>query len=56
MAQSPIKLPTDTWVAATWDEYIQAIEDPNYVKAKGYYYLSLASMRLQLPIGKECRL
>ncbi|WP_414619506.1 Uma2 family endonuclease [Calothrix sp. CCY 0018] len=32
------KIPTDTWVAATWDEYIQIIENPAYEKAKGYYY------------------
>ncbi len=34
----PTKLPTDTWVVATWDEFIQTIEDPAYQKAKGYYY------------------
>jgi Uma2 family endonuclease len=38
MSKLQTKLPTDTWVTATWDEYIQAIEDPAYAKAKGYYY------------------
>jgi Uma2 family endonuclease len=38
MSQLQTKLPTDTWVTASWDEYIQAIEDPVYAKAKGYYY------------------
>lgn len=38
MSKLQTKLPTDTWVNATWDEYIQAIEDPAYAKAKGYYY------------------
>jgi Uma2 family endonuclease len=38
MSQLQTKLPTDTWVTATWDEYIRAIEDPAYAKAKGYYY------------------
>jgi Uma2 family endonuclease len=38
MSQLQTKLPTDTWVTATWDEYIQAIEAPAYAKAKGYYY------------------
>jgi hypothetical protein len=38
MSQLQTKLPTDTWVTATWDEYIQTIEDPAYAKAKGYYY------------------
>ena len=32
------RLPTDTWVLATWDEYVQAIENPAYEKAKGYYH------------------
>lgn len=31
------KLPTDTWVVATWDEFIQTSEDPAYQKAKCYY-------------------
>jgi Uma2 family endonuclease len=38
MSKLQLKLPTDTWVTATWDEYIRAIEDPAYAKAKGYYY------------------
>ncbi len=32
------KIPTETWVAVSWDEYIQIIENPAYKKAKGYYY------------------
>ncbi|MCL1463906.1 Uma2 family endonuclease [Argonema galeatum] len=38
MTTSQTKLPTDTWVVATWDEFIQTVEDPAYRKAKGYYY------------------
>lgn len=38
MTTLPTKLPTDTWVVAKWDEFIQTIEDPAYQKAKGYYY------------------
>lgn len=38
MSQLQTQLPTDTWVTATWDEYIREIEDPVYAKAKGYYY------------------
>lgn len=38
MSKLQTKLPTDTWVTASWDEYIQTIEDPVYTKAKGYYY------------------
>ena len=29
---------TDTWIVASWDEYIRAIEDPSSEQAKGYYY------------------
>ena len=31
------KLPTDTWVAATWEEFIAMADDPAYNKAKCYY-------------------
>jgi len=40
-------IPTDTWVVATWDEYIQAIEDPRLEKAKGYYHNG--QMRIEMP-------
>jgi Uma2 family endonuclease len=32
------KLTTDTWVTATWNEFIQLAEDPAYQKARCYYY------------------
>jgi Uma2 family endonuclease len=32
------KIEINTWVAATWNEYIQILENPAYEKAKGYYY------------------
>jgi Uma2 family endonuclease len=38
MTQLQTKTPTDTWVTATWDEYVRVIEDPTYQKAKSYYY------------------
>lgn len=37
MNELQTKLSTDTWVVASWDEYIQVIELA-YEKAKGYYY------------------
>jgi Uma2 family endonuclease len=44
------ELPTDTWVSASWDEYLQTIADSHYEKAKGYYYKG--HMRLEmLPVG-----
>jgi hypothetical protein len=47
MSQLQAKLPTDTWVNATWDEYIKAIGNPIHEKAKGYYYNG--RMRLEMP-------
>lgn len=38
MNELQTRLPTDTWVVATWDEYIEAISHPRLEKAKGYYY------------------
>jgi Uma2 family endonuclease len=47
MSQLQAKLPTNTWVNATWDEYIKAIGNPIYEKAKGYYHNG--RMRLEMP-------
>ncbi|NEP06710.1 MAG: Uma2 family endonuclease [Okeania sp. SIO2G4] len=38
MNKTQAKPPIDTWITATWQEYIQIIEDPFYEKAKVYYY------------------
>jgi Uma2 family endonuclease len=38
MTELQIKLPIDTWVDCTWHEFIEAIEDPLYEKAKSYYH------------------
>lgn len=49
MSQLQTKIPTDTWVVASWDEYIQAIEDPQLEKAKGYYHNG--QLRIESPVG-----
>jgi len=50
MNQLQAKLATDTWVNATWDEYIKVSSDPAYEKAKGYYFNG--RMRLEMsPLG-----
>ena len=49
---SPVQtlLPTDTWVTATWDEYLTALDDPIYSNARGYYFNG--RMRLEMsPLG-----
>ncbi|GFE69239.1 Uma2 family endonuclease [Chroococcus sp. FPU101] len=38
MSQLQIKPVTDTWINATWEEYLQVTEDLAYEKAKCYYY------------------
>jgi Uma2 family endonuclease len=41
---------TDTWMPATWEDYLRLTADPAYAKAKGYYYHN--HMRLEmLPVG-----
>jgi hypothetical protein len=35
MSPLQTKVPTDIWVLATWEEYVQVTEDPAYAKAKG---------------------
>jgi len=52
MHELQTKLLTDTWVVATWDEFIQAINDPGCEKAKGYYYEGELRIEM-LPIGPD---
>ena len=50
MSQLQIKIPTDTWVNASWEEYLQIVNGPAYAEAKGYYYNG--HMRLEMsPLG-----
>lgn len=46
------KLLTDTWIKATWEEYLQTIESLNTEKAKGYYHNG--RMRIEMsPVGND---
>ncbi|BAZ24866.1 hypothetical protein NIES4073_57660 [Kalymmatonema gypsitolerans NIES-4073] len=52
MSNLQTKLPTDAWVAASWNEYLQLIENPAYEKAKSYYYNG--KMRIEMaPVGND---
>ncbi|RCJ14690.1 hypothetical protein A6S26_11375 [Nostoc sp. ATCC 43529] len=52
MSELQTPLVTDTWIKATWDEYIELIENPAYEKAKGYYHNE--HMRIEMPpIGND---
>lgn len=50
MSNSSLKVPTDIWLKATWDKYLQAIEQCEDEKAKGYYCNN--RMRIEMsPVG-----
>jgi Uma2 family endonuclease len=50
MSNSALKIPVDTWVRATWDDYMRAIGHQIDDKTKNYYYNGC--MRLELsPVG-----
>ena len=52
MNELQTKIPTDTWVTATWEEYVEAIEDPAYQKAKSYYHNH--QLRIEMsPLGYQ---
>jgi Uma2 family endonuclease len=46
------QIPTDTWVAASWEEYLRALENPLYEKAKGYFYKKYMRIEM-LPVGHD---
>ena len=52
MSQLKTKLPTDSWISSTWDEFIEVSNDPIHPKAKFYYYDG--HLRLEMtPIGPD---
>ena len=52
MVTTSTKSITNTWISATWDEYLKSIENPIYEKAKGYYYNG--EYRIEMtPIGND---
>ncbi|NEN88647.1 MAG: Uma2 family endonuclease [Okeania sp. SIO3H1] len=52
MSKTQTQLLTDAWITATWEEYIQTIEDPSYEKAKVYYHKG--KLRIEMsPLGND---
>lgn len=51
VSSSPIQtLETDTWVKASWEEFLELADDPKYEKGKFYYYRGY--MRVEMsPVG-----
>ncbi|MGL5034675.1 MAG: Uma2 family endonuclease [Microcystaceae cyanobacterium] len=41
------KIITDTWVEASWQDFMQATENPDYEKGKFYYYQG--KLRVEMP-------
>lgn len=52
MSELQTKQRTDTWVVASWDEYLQTIDDPACKTAKGYYYQGHLRIEM-LPVGHD---
>lgn len=52
MVELKTKFSTDTWVVASWDEYITTVENPIHEKAKCYY--NQGRLRIEMtPIGND---
>ncbi len=52
MHELQTKLLTDTWIDCTWNEFIAAIADPVYEKAKCYYHNG--QLRIEMsPVGAD---
>ena len=52
MVTTSKQLTADTWVNATWDEYLEQVDRSGYEKAKGYYYNGKYRIEMT-PIGNE---
>lgn len=52
MNQLKISVKTDTWVKATWDEYLLAIDELNQEKARCFYYNGHYRIEMT-PLGTE---
>lgn len=52
MSNLQTKILTDTWVTATWSEYLQVIESLDYSKAKCYYHNQKYRIEMS-PLGNK---
>ena len=44
--------PNETWIKATWDDYLQAENNPDYDNSKFYYYQGQLSIQMS-PLGND---
>ncbi|MCX5936536.1 MAG: Uma2 family endonuclease [Pseudanabaena sp. LacPavin_0818_WC45_MAG_42_6] len=49
------QLITDQWISATWDEFVQVLENPLYAESRCYYDTNqIKQMRIEtMPVGSE---
>ncbi|MBD2437497.1 Uma2 family endonuclease [Nostoc sp. FACHB-110] len=47
MSETQTQLPTNTWISASWQEYLQTLTELQSDQAKSYYYKE--HMRLEMP-------
>ncbi|WP_201320559.1 Uma2 family endonuclease [Pseudanabaena sp. lw0831] len=49
------QLITDQWISATWDEFVQILENPQYAESRCYYDKNqIKQMRIEtMPVGSE---
>ena len=52
MSQLQTAIPTESWVKATWDEYLRVVDKLDNEKAKGYYYNGYYRLEMT-PIGND---
>jgi Uma2 family endonuclease len=52
MSKLHLKVPIDTWVKASWDDYLEIIKTPEYAKAKCYYHQGRLRIEMS-PIGND---
>ncbi|MFM7601182.1 MAG: Uma2 family endonuclease [Pseudanabaena sp.] len=56
-SEDPISQPliTDQWISATWDEFVQILENPLYAESRCYYDKNqIKQMRIEtMPVGSE---
>jgi Uma2 family endonuclease len=52
MNKLQVKLPIDTWIDATWDEYLQSLAELASQKIKSYYYQGRFRIEMT-PIGSD---
>lgn len=51
MNQTARLIPSETWLPATWDEYLNALDDPQHKKSKGYYSNGRMRLEMQQAVG-----